>query len=317
MLASTSVAFLLTLYCGDRIRDATLRPRLCFVDKLCIPQCNEHPHKLDPRCEKCALKATGIMHLDEYVDRSRTILVLWDESYLKRLFCVVEMATALAAWQEASPDALRTRLVVWPLKAARFFFLVHAYCLGSSVLFFLVHELCSFDPGAMLTRVMGEDRRLDDRLSVCASVVMFALASLPACFLMVPRFRELNAVRKTLDEQLGSFRVSNAHTSRPEDEAALLAKISQLYPAKDGQSSTSAFEAFVRGPLRSTVSIQVKGGWLVGHSRLPRLVSAFLPWVWVFADAICEHPTPMLVSRFPVSAVFACVASLASLTQPE
>ena len=149
-------------------------------------------------------------------------------------------------------------------------------------------------------------RRLDDRLSVCASVVMFALASLPACFLMVPRFRELDAVRKTLDEQLGSFRVSNAHTSRPEDEAALLAKISQLYPAKDGQSSTSAFEAFVRGPLRSTVSIRVKGGWLVGHSRLPLLVPAFLPWVWVFADAICEHPTPMLVSRFPVSAVWVC-----------
>ena len=40
----------------------------------------------------CLQKRRGIDMLDEYVQRSNTMLVLWGEEYSTRLFCVLEVA---------------------------------------------------------------------------------------------------------------------------------------------------------------------------------------------------------------------------------
>ncbi|CAE7197899.1 unnamed protein product [Symbiodinium sp. CCMP2456] len=58
-------------------------PRMVFLDKLCIPQDDE---------EK---KAQCIRGLACYLDRARTLTVLWSDRYFSRLWCVFEIATFL------------------------------------------------------------------------------------------------------------------------------------------------------------------------------------------------------------------------------
>ncbi|CAE7216805.1 unnamed protein product [Symbiodinium natans] len=65
------------------IRGIFRSPRVVFLDRLCIPQDDE---------EK---KAAGIRGLAGYLDRTRTLTVLWSNDYFGRLWCVFELATFL------------------------------------------------------------------------------------------------------------------------------------------------------------------------------------------------------------------------------
>ena len=71
LLAAVASAFLLL----------AMQQRIYFVDAACIHQANR------------ALKTTGIRHLAGYVAMSQRLLVLWDEHYFDRLWCVYELAT--------------------------------------------------------------------------------------------------------------------------------------------------------------------------------------------------------------------------------
>eukprot|EP00434_Breviolum_minutum_P013157 symbB.v1.2.011595.t1/scaffold779.1/size163325/5 len=60
------------------------RPRSkVFVDLFCI-------HQANPR-----LKAEGLLSLGAILKKSKAMLVMWDETYLKRLWCVFELAAFL------------------------------------------------------------------------------------------------------------------------------------------------------------------------------------------------------------------------------
>ncbi|CAE7811112.1 unnamed protein product [Symbiodinium sp. CCMP2456] len=69
-----------------------------FLDRACI-------HQGDSR-----LKAEGILNLGAILKKSRTLVVVWDPSYLSRLWCVFELAAFLHAHREDP----QTRLVIKP-----------------------------------------------------------------------------------------------------------------------------------------------------------------------------------------------------------
>eukprot|EP00439_Symbiodinium_sp_Y106_P057624 s2570_g8.t1 len=69
-----------------------------FLDRACI-------HQGDPR-----LKAEGILNLGAILKKSRSLVVVWDPSYLSRLWCVFELAAFLRAHREDP----QTSLVIKP-----------------------------------------------------------------------------------------------------------------------------------------------------------------------------------------------------------
>ncbi|CAE7561581.1 unnamed protein product [Symbiodinium sp. CCMP2456] len=66
----------------QRIR-AVFKPRMVFLDKLCIAQ------------HDAALKEQGIMGLAAFLDRSEKLTVLWSPRYFHRLWCTYEISTFL------------------------------------------------------------------------------------------------------------------------------------------------------------------------------------------------------------------------------
>ena len=72
---------------------ALLTRRYYFVDCLCIHQ-TDHD-----------LKLRGIRHLGGFLSRSSKLVVLWDESYFRRLWCIYEIAVFKAVHPEARTAA--------------------------------------------------------------------------------------------------------------------------------------------------------------------------------------------------------------------
>lgn len=72
---------------------ALLTRRCYFVDCLCIHQ-TDHD-----------LKLRGIRHLGGFLSRSSKLVVLWDESYFRRLWCIYEIAVFKAVHPEARAAA--------------------------------------------------------------------------------------------------------------------------------------------------------------------------------------------------------------------
>ena len=79
---------------------ALKRRRFYFVDGLCISQ-------TDP-----TLKLQGIRHLGGFVALSRSLLVMWDEQYLSRLWCVYELAVFRAVHPHRPVRLLPMRLSI-------------------------------------------------------------------------------------------------------------------------------------------------------------------------------------------------------------
>ncbi|CAE7526094.1 unnamed protein product [Symbiodinium sp. CCMP2592] len=69
-----------------------------FLNRACIHQGNAR------------LKAEGILNLGALLKKSRTLLVVWDPSYLSRLWCVFE----LAAFLHGHREDLQTSLIIKP-----------------------------------------------------------------------------------------------------------------------------------------------------------------------------------------------------------
>ncbi|CAE7244750.1 unnamed protein product [Symbiodinium sp. CCMP2592] len=73
-----------------------------FLDRACIHQGNDR------------LKLQGILHLGALLKKSQTLVVVWDPSYLSRLWCVFELAAFLHGHREDQSSLLMKRLVIKP-----------------------------------------------------------------------------------------------------------------------------------------------------------------------------------------------------------
>ncbi|CAK9063012.1 Uncharacterized protein SCF082_LOCUS32708 [Durusdinium trenchii] len=83
------------------------RPRgRIFVDRVCINQADGR------------MKAEGILNIGAMLKRSSSLLVIWDESYVDRLWCIFELAAFLQSHPEASAKAVQVRPVLLGFAAA-------------------------------------------------------------------------------------------------------------------------------------------------------------------------------------------------------
>lgn len=109
LLPQLTFAFFMCFW--QRMSGFFRRPRVVFLDKLCIAQ-----HNLE-------LKAQGIWGLASFVDQSEELIILWSSRYFTRLWCCLEVAAFLR--RRNAP-----RMVVLPVASAWIKLGLMAFCLG-------------------------------------------------------------------------------------------------------------------------------------------------------------------------------------------
>eukprot|EP00928_Gymnodinium_smaydae_P042021 TRINITY_DN2836_c0_g2_i1.p1 TRINITY_DN2836_c0_g2~~TRINITY_DN2836_c0_g2_i1.p1 ORF type:complete len:487 (-),score=17.19 TRINITY_DN2836_c0_g2_i1:536-1957(-) len=96
------VSYLTILFWGHVIADCIGRGRVYFFDKLCV-------HQFDT-----TKKTGGVGAFAAFVHHSKELVMLWDEHYLERLWCTLELATLVHVHR----DKERLPLTFIPLKIA-------------------------------------------------------------------------------------------------------------------------------------------------------------------------------------------------------
>ncbi|CAE7222668.1 unnamed protein product [Symbiodinium microadriaticum] len=135
-----------------------------FLDIACI-------HQGDAR-----LKADGILNLGALLKKSRTLVVVWDPSYLSRLWCVFE----LAAFLHGHREDLQRSLTIKPTVLVPMSFLM-----ATTVVFFLLFETCLPDTDEV----------------AFLRIFLFALVQFPNIYL----FQRLWQTIMDAEKQFGSF----------------------------------------------------------------------------------------------------------------
>jgi len=229
------------------------RPRQrVFLDKVCI-------HQTDPN-----LKKEGVESIGAFLYHSRTMLVLWDPSYVQRLWCVFEMAAF--AW--AHRNDLKNRVEIRPVIFAPVFF---GLMLTSAINWALI---CFFPKDALLN------------LTVWPAIEAFW------CVLGVHLLRSFHRDMTILKQHLAEFGFTNARCyccqvshKVPEtgdkiscDREVIQACIVAWF------GSLHEFDDFVRAELasyffRSLGSFGLPYRWIVGSQ---------LPVLWAYMDLMAE-----------------------------
>lgn len=185
--------------------------------------------------DKCSVNQTdpwmkhrGIIHLCEYVQASDVMVVLWDPTYLRRLWCVCE----LALFSRLSPDLTGLDwCCLWVHPAA------HGLALLSSFLWFT----------GPLGQLMGWPFGFShSTVEWCVGPLLFGSA---LCALLWWR----RAARHILRD-LEVFNVRSAECVSAEDGRHIRELISWLWSEGLGDDGLDSFEGFVRGPLRDAVA---------------------------------------------------------------
>jgi len=201
---------------------ALLRLALCrrtyFVDGSCINQ-------VDP--EK---KLLGIRSIGGFLSLSSQFIVLWDEQYFTRLWCVYE----LAVFRALNP---RRPVLFLPM---RFCF---AAAVGYFVVLFAVTGVAGLSCGPIF---FGDD--LDAIVGsplFYPALVVFWVSAFACCLMTVILGATLERQRSLLQEQLESFDACQAGCSSQADRAEILAAIAGIY---EGIGGLDAFNQMVRSP---------------------------------------------------------------------
>lgn len=200
---------------------ATFRPHLrgsrhgrYFLDKCSINQ-------TDP-----LMKHKGIVHLCEFVQASDKMIVLWDSSYLRRLWCVCE----LAFFSRISPNLEGLEwCCLWALPSA------HALAMLSSLLWF--------------TKPLGQLTGWLDSSHSTELGATWLLLGIVFCTLIWWRRATQHILR-----DFEAFAVRSAECVSEEDRHQVMELISLVWSKGVGDDGLAAFEAFVRGPLRNAVA---------------------------------------------------------------
>ncbi|KAF4671788.1 hypothetical protein FOL47_001224 [Perkinsus chesapeaki] len=165
---------------------------MVFLDKCCIPQD-------DP-----AAKERGICSISVFLHHSSRLMILWSPDYFSRLWCVFELASFLRAH---SPDAI----VLVSTLQSRFCISVTICEIAVLVtvilsdLLFKIHPLAFYAPLVVL-------------------IVLEVIVTFVICVEVISGFVP---AKSKINEQVESFRVSEAQCSLPEDNRVLRETIAQ------------------------------------------------------------------------------------------
>ncbi|CAK9070472.1 unnamed protein product [Durusdinium trenchii] len=92
------ISFWVVICIWQRIRAGLFRPKMVFLDKLCIAQHDEE------------MKRKGIFGLASFLDHSDSLTILWSRRVFTRLWCAFEIATFLRHDREKPIEMMPVRL---------------------------------------------------------------------------------------------------------------------------------------------------------------------------------------------------------------
>ena len=238
---------------------AAQRQRSYFVDAACIHQTNR------------ALKTQGIRHLAGFVAMSSQLVVLWDEHYFSRLWCVYE----LAMYRAIHPNRPVTFL---PLRSAVFVIVATAAgAVGLFVILLVVMLLYHGDlTGSMHNPsgeivVMGDDfwKSTMPMLAALLFVLFFLI------YVGITLFGASMALQRiALQQHLESFdvRVAGCYSATDRDE--ICSAIGAIY-VRRGTDGLDAFNHMVRTQLKEQVLQRVSGSTTLYSNLLSLSLPAF------------------------------------------
>ncbi|CAE7524286.1 unnamed protein product [Symbiodinium necroappetens] len=156
------------------------RPKMVFLDKLCISQ------------DDAVLKQKGILGLAAFLDRSKKLTILWSPRYFSRLWCCYELATFLR-------HSTRQSIEIMPTKLAVLFF--GMFC--STQFMSLVYVLLA---AVLADEAAGQSQRIVEMVTI--SGLMSIAFLLPAVLCLHAGIGVAGSIGE-LENQLRAFRIQN------------------------------------------------------------------------------------------------------------
>lgn len=266
--AAFVATFLLVLLYGHSFLPTfLLRPKKLFLDKVCIDQ-------TDP-----VRKRAGIVALDSFIHASKNMIVLYNNDYLERLWCVYELAayTAFDLKEDGS------NIVFLPLLKA------------PTVLGMMIVLYC-FPLGEYIVASVGgndaavKQDEIDFAERVAPAVIISMWLGITASVLMA------GAQRMLLADQLSTFSVDAGKVSVDADRELIESAIEGWYQRQDGKAPKKSrvtgierFEKEVRAGKVFHGIVQKLGTERSGLS-LADTVIATLPLFVTSIDYLLDNP---------------------------
>lgn len=202
-----------------------VRGSTCFLDKLCIHQCDTE------------LKSRGIRSIGLFVCRSRYMLILWSPEYFTRLWCCFEVAAFQQGEREAGGKSRRPSIIFRPL-------VLGPAVVTLGICLFLVFLWQRF---ALVAR---------SSTSIAKAVVIGSLALTSS--ITAPVLFPYTRSRQDLFHQLKTFSFADAQCFDPADRA-LITRLLQRWHATAGDegAAVAAFEQEVREDIGALVQEQM------------------------------------------------------------
>lgn len=266
------LTFIVLLLFWQNIRDVCRKPKLAFMDVLTIPQEDEKVK------EECILGLAG------FLQRSKTLVILWSESYIGRVWCVYEFVAFTRMHSEKAD--VQAVPVTFPL-----LLLLHAaWWLAVNLVIYVVWNSLDLALPALIL------------LSWC-SIGLFFLIGFPVQSLAG---RRLTRNLHSLTAQLSHFNVNEAkcsccscgHVSSetgkeiPCDRELIYQSLLDWY-GKDGDDLQAGLERF-NAVVRNKLTDQILQTW--GGNAVP---------IKIFIYSVFSMHTPFLITRIPATLWYA------------
>jgi hypothetical protein len=261
---TAALVFTVTFLLGHHLR----KPVTMFLDKVCI-------HQTDP-----ARKAAGIQAIDQFLVRSKTMLICYNDDYFERLWCCFELAARASSG---------SRIVMLPLWRAPVLLALIAGILTGHV----AEYICIMKVGVDATEYF-----------IPVSLIFHLI---PFVFILEMNIRASRQKVK-LVQTLRTFKVSNTKCFDPKDRTVVEKAISEWFATGgDATGAIQRFEEDVRGG-QSHRMIMDSIGQQPGLMRLSDLfLSLYTVWIPTTLDFLmpgsCSPGTGM--PGFLVTAVVA------------
>ncbi|CAE7639112.1 unnamed protein product [Symbiodinium sp. CCMP2592] len=234
--------------------------RIVFLDIFCI-------HQKDQQ-----LKAEAIMSMGAFLKQSDSMLVLWDPSWVARLWCVFEIAAFLHSRAKGSKAVLQ---IIPPLLGPAL--------LGGEILFCLACIVYAYSETALASSE-------DSKFSAAIHLAFFGVLGIPCSFFVSHSLRGYARSVETLKEQLSEFKAAGTRSAcceqGHEGEAVVLCDREILFQCiAHWYGSVDEFETQVQSEVRTALTDQLADNAI----SYQRILLLFTPYVWLRFEYAATH----------------------------